>query len=237
LLINRSARRILRAQECESPPSVSPGMRGLWTTSQKPRSCPASARVDPMQQKSEPAYSLSAADQSGVLAIARSSWRRWRRQHIHTRATLLRPVQVLDHHSQRTPPPSACAAEAGGCWLLSSADQSTPQLTDQPARRDAAARCTPPRRQQPSHTAVPLLIAGFCRELGLRGPRFDDWVLPLPSPLVAFVAGFACVRQAGQGSPLRAFRGVFGLVQSVYLLRGVGDEQASRRRRSPPAGW
>ena len=164
-------------------------------------------------------------------------WRRWRRQHIHTRATLLRPVQVLDHHSQRTPPPSACAVEAGGCWLLSSADQSTPQLTDQPARRDAAARCTPPRRQQPSHTAVPLLIAGFCRELGLRGPRFDDWVLPLPSPLVAFVAGFACVRQAGQGSPLRAFRGVFGLVQSVYLLRGVGDEQASRRRRSPPAGW
>jgi len=62
-------------------------------------------------------------------------WRRWRRQHIHTRATLLRPVHVLDHHSQRTPPPSACAAEAGGCWLLSSADQSALQLTVQPARR------------------------------------------------------------------------------------------------------
>jgi len=113
-------------------------MRG--PTPQKPRSCPASARVDPYAaRRASPSTALSAADQSGVLAIARSSWRRWRRQHIHTRATLLRPVHVLDHHSQRTPPPSACAAEAGGCWLLSSADQSALQLTVQPARRDAAA--------------------------------------------------------------------------------------------------
>jgi len=172
-------------------------MRGLWTTSQKPRSCPASARVDPMQQKSEPAYSLSAADQSGVLAIARSSWRRWRRQHIHTRATLLRPVHVLDHHSQRTPPPSARAAEAGGCWLLPSADQSTLQLTDQPARRDAAACCTAssppaaqPHRSAPAHRGI---------LPGARAPGSANRRLGIaPTVSVSGVRRWVCLRRAGR---------------------------------------
>jgi len=45
-------------------------MDNLAATEVLPRLSPGG----PMQQKSEPAYSLSAADQSGVLAIARSSW-------------------------------------------------------------------------------------------------------------------------------------------------------------------
>jgi len=114
--------------------------RNAWTNPAETEVLPRLSPGGPLcSQKSEPVYSFVSGRPERSSGDRQIIWRRWRRQHIHTRATLLRPVHVLDHHSQRTPPPSACAAEAGGCWLLSSADQSALQLTVQPARRDAAA--------------------------------------------------------------------------------------------------
>jgi len=105
----------------------------------KPKSCPAAARVDPYAaRRASPSTACQRPTRAEfwrspdhLAAMAATA-------HPHS-CDLLRPVHVLDHRSQRTPPPSACAAEAGGCWLLSSADQSALQLTVQPARRDAAA--------------------------------------------------------------------------------------------------
>ena len=47
--------------------------RNAWTNPAETEVLLRLSPVDPMQQKSEPVYSLSAADQSGILAIARSS--------------------------------------------------------------------------------------------------------------------------------------------------------------------
>ncbi len=112
-------------------------MRG--PTPQKPRSCPASARVDPYAaRRASPSTALSAADQSGVLAIARSS----AGDGGDSTSTLVRPsfAQYTSWTTTRSGrrhhlPALLKQVAAGYCPLL----MSTLQLTVQPARRDAAA--------------------------------------------------------------------------------------------------